>query len=69
MAKMEMERALARMKLGPKKDPNELLNKLASIKCRYSYKLSDLKKKAQVLRLGGVLYSSIIMTTTMIYLK
>jgi hypothetical protein len=34
MAKMEMERALARMKLGLKKGLNELLNELASIKCR-----------------------------------
>jgi hypothetical protein len=64
-----MEQALARMKLGPKKDPIELLNKLASIECRYSLKLSDLKKNAQVLRLGGLLYSSIIAKTTMIYRK
>ncbi len=31
MAEMEIERALAKMKLGPKKDPSKLLNKLASI--------------------------------------
>jgi hypothetical protein len=30
MAKMEMERALAKLKLGPKKDPNELQNKFTS---------------------------------------
>jgi hypothetical protein len=69
MAKMEMEQALARMKLGSKKDPNELQNKPASIECRYSLEPSDSKKKAQVLRLGGSLYLSIIMTTTMIYRK
>jgi hypothetical protein len=57
---------IGKMKLGPKKDLNELLNKLASIKCRYSSELSDSKKKAQVLRLGGLLYSRIIPTTTMI---
>jgi hypothetical protein len=33
MAKMEMECALAKLKLGPKKDPNELLDEFASIKC------------------------------------
>jgi hypothetical protein len=67
MAEMEIEQVLAKMKLGPKKDPNNLLNKLASIKCKYSLELSDLKKKAQVLHLGGSLYSSIIATTNMVY--
>jgi hypothetical protein len=33
MAKMEMERALAKLKLGPKKDPNELMDEFASIEC------------------------------------
>ncbi len=36
MAKMEMEQALTKMNLVPKKDPNNLLNKLTSIKCKYS---------------------------------
>ncbi len=67
MAEMEMERALAQMKLGPKKDLNDLLNKLAAIECRNSLELTDLKKKAQVLCLGGQLYSSIIVTMSMIY--
>jgi hypothetical protein len=53
MAEMEMERALAKLKLGPKKDPNELLDEFSSIKCQYSLELSKSKKKAQVLRLGG----------------
>ncbi len=33
MAKMEMERAVAELKLGPKKDPNKLMDEFASIKC------------------------------------
>ena len=49
MAKMEMEHALAKLKLGPKKDPNELLDEFASIECRYLLELSKSKKKAQVL--------------------
>jgi hypothetical protein len=67
MDEMEMERALAKLKLGPKKDPNELLNKILSIKCRYLLELSESKKKVQVLRLQGTQYSSIIATTTMIH--
>jgi hypothetical protein len=55
------------MKLGPKKDPRELLNELAAIECRYSLELTDSKKKAVVLRLGGQTYASIIATTTMIH--
>jgi hypothetical protein len=67
IAKMGMERALAKLKLGPKKDPNELLDKITSIKCRYLLELSKSKKKEQVLRLGGTQYSSIIATTTIIH--
>jgi hypothetical protein len=33
MAEIEMERALAKLNLGSKKDPNELLNVIASTKC------------------------------------
>jgi hypothetical protein len=67
MAKMKMEQALSKIKLGSKKDPNKLLNKLASIECTYSLELSKSKKKAQVLPWGGVQHSSIIATTSMIY--
>jgi hypothetical protein len=45
MAEMEMECTLAKLKLGSKKDPNELLDEFASIKCQYSYELSKSKKK------------------------
>ncbi len=67
MAQMKMERALAKLKLGLKKDPNELLSKFASIKCQYSLELSQSKKKAQILQLGGTQYSSVIATTSSIY--
>ena len=33
MAEMEMERALSKLKLGPKKDPLDLLDEFASIEC------------------------------------
>jgi hypothetical protein len=45
MAKLEMEQALAKMKLGPKKDPSELLNKLASIECKHSLELNNSRRK------------------------
>jgi hypothetical protein len=64
---MEMEMALAKMKLGPKKDPNSLNDAMASIECRYSIEITNSKKKAQVLRLGRVMYSSVIATTQMIW--
>jgi hypothetical protein len=69
MAEMKMEQALAKMELGPKKDPDKLLNELASIECRHLLELSKPKKKAQILRLRGTQYSSIIATTLMIYCK
>ncbi len=66
MAEMEMEMALAKLKLGPKKDPNLLNDAMASIECRYLIDMTNSKKKAQVLRLGGVMYSLVIATTQMI---
>ncbi len=49
MAEMEMERAraLSKLKLGPKKDPLDLLDKFASIECRYSL---DLRTRERNLR-------------------
>ncbi len=64
---MEMELALAKTKLGPKKDPNSLNDTMASIECQYSIEMTNDKKKAQVLRLGGVTYSLVIATTQMIW--
>ncbi len=62
-----MEMALAKMKLGPKKDPNSLNDATASIECRYSIEMTNSKKKAQVLRLGEVMYSLVIAMTQMIW--
>jgi len=67
MAEMEMELALQKLKLGPKKDPNSLNDEMASIECRYSIEMTNGKKKAQVMRLGGVTYASVIATTQMIW--
>jgi hypothetical protein len=67
MAKMEMEKALSKLTLNKKKDPNNINDELSAIECRYKIDLSESKKKAQVLRIGGAQYSSVIATTQMIY--
>jgi hypothetical protein len=67
MAEMEMKMALAKMKLGPKKDPNSLNDAMASIECRYTIEMTNSKKKAQVPRLRGFMYSLVIATTQMIW--
>ncbi len=48
MAKMEMEKALSKLTLGKKKDPNNLLDEMSAIECRYKIDLTESKKKAQV---------------------
>ncbi len=52
IAKMEMEKALNKLSLSKKKDPNELNDELSVIKCRYKLDLTKLKKKAQIFRIG-----------------
>ncbi len=48
MAEMEMEKALSKLTLGKKKDPNNLLDEMSAIECRYKIDLTELKKKVQV---------------------
>jgi hypothetical protein len=67
MAKMEMEKALSRLSLDKKKDPNDINDELSTIQCRYKIDLTKSKKKAQIFRIGGAQDASIISTTRMIY--
>jgi hypothetical protein len=67
MAEMEMEKALSKLTLNKKKDPNVINDELSAIECRYKIDLSESKKKAQVLRIRGAQYLSVIATTQMIY--
>jgi hypothetical protein len=48
MAKIEMKKALNKLTLGKKKDPNDLLNKIPAIECRYKIDLTESEKKVQV---------------------
>jgi hypothetical protein len=48
MAEMEMEKALNKLYIGKKKDPNNLNNELSAFECRYKLDLSKSKKKVQI---------------------
>jgi hypothetical protein len=67
MAEIQMEKALSKLTLTRKKDPNNLLDKLSAIKCRYNIDMSKSKKKAQVFRVSGTHYARVISTTQMIW--
>jgi hypothetical protein len=67
MAEMEMEKALNKLSLSKKKDPNDLNDELSAIKCRYKLDLTKSKKKVQIFRIGRAQYSSIFSMTQMIY--
>ncbi len=67
IAGMEMEKALSKLSLGKKKDPNDINDELSTIECRYKIDLAESKKKAQIFRIGRAQYASIISTTQMIY--
>ncbi len=62
-----MEKALSKLNLGKKKDPNGIKDELSTIKCRYKIDLTESKKKAQIFRIDGAQYASIISTTQMTY--
>ena len=57
---------LGKLKLGLKKNPKDLNYKLAAIKCCFGIELTDAKKKAQILRLGGMYYTGVITVTTLL---
>ncbi len=67
MAEMEMEKALSKLSLGKKKDPNDINDEISAIECRYKIDPTKSKKKAQISRIGGAQYASIISITQMIH--
>ncbi len=66
-AEMEKEKAFAKLTLTKKKDPNDLMDKISAIKCRYNINLSKSKKKTQMFGVGRTHYASVISTTQMIW--
>jgi hypothetical protein len=65
IAKTELELALSKLKLAYKKDPQKLLEEIASCKVKYEVPVSDGKKVAQLIRLGGKKYGTVITVTQM----
>jgi hypothetical protein len=60
IAETELELALSKLKLANKKNPRKLLEKIASCKVKYGVPVSNEKKIAQLIRLGGIKYGSVI---------
>jgi hypothetical protein len=65
IAETELELALSKFKLANKKNPRKLLEEMASCEVKYGIPVSDGKKVAQLIRLGGKKYGTVITVTQM----
>jgi len=65
IAETELELALSKLKLTNKKNPRKLLEEIASCEVKYGVPVSDGKKVAQLIRLGGKKYGTVITVTQM----
>ena len=65
IAETEIELALSKLKLANKKNPRKLLEEIASCEVKYGVPVSDGKKVAQLIRLGGKKYGTVITVTQM----
>jgi hypothetical protein len=65
IAETELELALSKLKLANKKNPQKLLEEIASCKVRYGVPVSDGKQVAQLICLGGKKYGTVITVTQM----
>ena len=65
IAETELELALTKLKLTNKKNPRKLLEEIASCEVKYGVPVSDGKKVAQLIRLGGKKYGTVITVTQM----
>ena len=63
--KLELELALSKLKLTNKKNPRKLLEEIALCEVKYGVPVSDGKKVAELIRLGGKIYGTVIMVTQM----
>jgi hypothetical protein len=53
IAEAELELALSKLRLNDKKNPRKLIKEIASCEVKYGILLSDSKKVAQLIHLGG----------------
>ena len=60
IAETELELALSKLKLANKKNPRKLLEEIASCEVKYGVPVSDGKKDAQLIHLGGKKYGTVI---------
>ena len=65
IAETELELVLSKLKLANKKNPRKLLEEMASCEVKYGIPVSDRKKVAQLIRLGGKKYGTVITVTQM----
>ena len=65
IAETELELALSKLKLTNKKNPRKLLEEIASCEVKYGVPVSDGKKVAQLICLGGMKYGTVITVTQM----
>jgi len=56
---------LGKLKLANKKNPRKLLEEIASCEVKYGVPVCDGKKVAQLIRLGGKKYGTVIAVTKM----
>ena len=64
VAEMDMEDALAKIKLGAKEDPWDLNDKIAAVQIKYSHKIPDTRKATIIMRAGKVHYAAITASTS-----
>ena len=65
IAETELELALSKLNLANKKNPRKLQKEIASCEVKYGVPVSNEKKIAQIIRLGGKKYGTVITVTQM----
>ena len=65
IAEAELELALSKLKLTKKKNPRKIIEEIASCEVKFGIPVSDSKKIAQLICLGGSEYGTIILVTQM----
>ncbi len=65
IAEAELKLAMSKLKLTKKKNPRKIIEEIASCKVEFGIPVSDSKKIAQLIRLGGSEYGTIVSVTQM----
>ena len=65
IAGAELELALSKLQMNNKKNPQKLIEEIASCEVKYGIPISDSKKMAQLIRLGGKEYGTVITVAQM----